>query len=75
MDLMVNNLEPNTLEGGEEFLSSDQMPAQATKSEATAIRAPSQRLKNIIEIQDPQNIQNSQSTISNPSKTTLKVTG
>ena len=28
------------LEGGEEFLSNDQMPAQATKSEATVIRAP-----------------------------------
>ena len=42
------------LEGGEEFLSNDQMPVQATKSEATVIRAPDQRLKNIIEIQNPQ---------------------
>ena len=42
------------------------MPAQATKSEATVIRAPDQRLRNIIEIQGPQNIQNSQSTIGSP---------
>ena len=42
------------LEGGEEFLSNDQMPVQATKSEAIVIRAPDQRLKNIIEIQNPQ---------------------
>ena len=54
------------LEGSEEFLSNNQMPAQATKSEAIIIRAPDQRLRNIIEIQDPQNIQNSQSTIGNP---------
>ena len=42
------------LEGGEEFLSNNQMPVQATKSEAIVIRAPDQRLKNIIEIQNPQ---------------------
>ena len=42
--------------GSEEFLSNDQMPVQATKSETTVIRAPDQRLRNIIEIQDPQNI-------------------
>ena len=46
------------------------MPAQATKSEATVIRAPDQRLRNIIEIQGPQNIQNSQSTIGSPLNTT-----
>ena len=46
------------------------MPAQATKSEATVIRAPDQRLRNIIEIQRPQNIQNSQSTIGSPLNTT-----
>ena len=40
------------LEGSEEFLSNDQMPSQATKSEATIIRSPHQRLKNITEIQD-----------------------
>ena len=38
------------LDGSEEFLSNDQMPAQATKSEATVIRAPDQRLRNKIEI-------------------------
>ena len=43
------------LEGSEEFLSNDQMPAQATKSEATVIRAPDQRLKDMTEIQDPEN--------------------
>ena len=58
----------------EEFLSHDQMPAQTTKSEATAIKAPDQRLKNIIEIQNSQNIQNSQSAISTPLYTTPKVT-
>ena len=42
------------LEAGEEFLSNDQMLVQATKSEATVIRAPDQRLKNIIEIKNPQ---------------------
>ena len=62
------------LEGSKEFLSNDQMPVQATKSEATVIRAPGQRLRNIVEIQDPQNIQNSQSTIGNPLNTTHKVT-
>ena len=36
------------LEGGEEFLSCDQMPVQATKIETTVIRAPDQRLRNII---------------------------
>ena len=61
------------LEGSKEFLSNDQMPVQATKSEATVIRAPGQRLRNIVEIQDPQNIQNSQSTIGNPLNTTHKV--
>ena len=50
------------------------MVAQATKSEALVIRASDQRLRNIIEIQDPQNIQDSQSTISNSLDTTLKVT-
>ena len=35
------------------------MQAQATNSEAIVIRAPDQRLRNKIEIQDPQNIQNS----------------
>ena len=62
------------LEGSKEFVSNDQMPVQATKSEATVIRAPGQRLRNIVEIQDPQNIQNSQSTIGNPLNTTHKVT-
>ena len=56
------------LEESEEFLSNDQMPAQATANEATIIRAPDQRLVNIIEIQDPQNIQSSQSTIRNTLK-------
>ena len=36
------------LEGGEEFLSYDQMPVQETKIETTVIRAPDQRLRNII---------------------------
>ena len=49
------------------------MPAQATKSEATVIRAPHRRLKGIIEIQGPQNTQHSQSTISNPLNTTHNV--
>ena len=40
------------LEGSKEFLSNNQIPAQATKSKATVIRAPDQRLRNIIEIQD-----------------------
>ena len=44
------------LEGSEEFLSNNQITAQATKSEATVIRAPDQRLRNIIKIQGPQNI-------------------
>ena len=47
------------------------MPAQATKSEATVTRALDQRLRNI---RDPQNIQDSQSTISNPLNATLKIT-
>ena len=62
------------LEGSAEFLSNDQMPAQATKSEAIVIRASDQRLKSIIEIQDPQNVQNSQLAIGNPVNTTHKVT-
>ena len=41
------------LEESKEFLSNNQIPAQATKSKATVIRAPDQRLRNIIEIQDP----------------------
>ena len=36
------------LEGGEEFLSYDQMPVQATKIETIVIRVPDQRLRNII---------------------------
>ena len=43
------------LESSEEFLGNDQMAAQATKSEATVIRAPDQRLKDMTEIQDPEN--------------------
>ena len=62
------------LEDSEEFLSKDQMPAQADKSEAIVIRAQDQHLRNITKIQDPQNMQNSQSTIGNPFKTTHKVT-
>ena len=54
------------LEGSEEFLTNDEMQAQATKAEATVIRAPDQRLRNITEIKDSQSIQNSQSTISKP---------
>ena len=50
------------------------MPAQATKSEATFISVPDQRLRNVTEIQDSQNIQNIQSTIGNPLNTTHKVT-
>ena len=50
------------------------MPVQATKSETIVIRAPDQRLRNIIEIHDPQNIQNSQSTIGNPLNPTHKAT-
>ena len=57
------------LEGSEEFLSNDRMPAQTTKSEATVIRAPDQRLRNTIEIQDLENIQNSLSAISDPMNT------
>ena len=60
------------LEESEEFLSNDQMPAQATANEPTIIRAPDQRLVNIIEIQDPQNIQSSQSTIRNTLKQQTK---
>lgn len=74
MNLIVHSLAANTLDGSEKFLSNNHMQAQATKSEATVIRAPLQRLKNVIEIQGPQNIQNSQSKVSNPLKTTLKVT-
>ena len=58
------------LEDSQESLTNNQMPVQATKSEKTVIRAPDQRLTNIIEIQDPQNIQNSQSIIGNPLNTT-----
>ena len=54
------------LEGSEEFLTNDEMQAQATKDEATVIRAPDQRLRNITDIKDSQSIQNSQSTISKP---------
>ena len=54
-------------------MSYDQIPAQTTKSEATVIGAPDQKLRSIIETQNPQNIQHSQSTISNPLNTTLKV--
>ena len=52
------------------------MPAQATINEATVIRAPDQRLRNIIEIPDPQKSVShpSQSTISNSLETTLRVT-
>lgn len=53
-------------------MSYDQIPAQTTKSEATVIGAPDQKLRSIIETQNPQNIQNSQSTISNSFNTTLK---
>ena len=62
------------LEVSEEFQTNDQMPAQVTKSEGTIIRASDQWLRNIIDIQDPQNIQNNQSIISNPLNTTLKAT-
>ena len=47
------------LEGNEEFLTNDEMQAKATKDEATVIRAPDQRLRNITEIKDSQSIQNS----------------
>lgn len=60
MNLIVHSLAANTLGGSEKFLSNNHMQAQATKSETTVIRAPLQRLKNVIEIQGPQNIQNSQ---------------
>ena len=62
------------LEGIKEFLSNDQMPVQATKCETTVIKVPYERLRNIIKVQDPQNIQNSQSKISNLLNTTHKVT-
>ena len=48
------------LEDSEEFLSNDRVPTQTTKSEATFIRASDQRLRNITEIEEPQNIQNIQ---------------
>ena len=38
-------------------LKQHEMPVQATKGKTTVIRAPDQRLRNITEIQDPQNIQ------------------
>ena len=50
------------------------MPVQATKREAAVIRGLDQRLRNIIEVLDPQNIQNCQSTISDPLNTTHRVT-
>ena len=61
------------LEDSEEFLRKDQMRAEANKSEAIVIGGPNQQLRSINKIQDPQNIQNSQSTIGNPFKTTHKV--
>ena len=53
------------LEGSGEILSNDQMLLQANKSQETVIKAPEKlnwnlRLRNLIEIQDPQNMQNSQ---------------
>ena len=62
------------LEGSDEFLSNDQTPAKATKSEPTVIRVPDQRLRSTIGIQDPQNTHHSQSTMSSPLNTTRSVT-
>ena len=62
------------LEDSGEFLRKDQMRAEANKSEAIVIGGPNQQLISITKIQAPQNIQNSQSTIGNPFKTTHKVT-
>ena len=62
------------LESSKEFLSNDQIPVQASKCKAAMMRGLDQRLRNIIEVLDPQNIQNCQSTISDPLNTTHKVT-
>ena len=62
------------LEGNNEFLSNDQMPVQTNKSETTVVRAPDQRLRDIIEIQALQNIKNSQSTVANLLNAIHKVT-